>query len=78
MIMEVIINNKPYTVSDGNTIMDIFSIIEITSMEGIAIGLNQNIISKENWDNTKLKDGDRILIIRASRRHPFILRKPWK
>ncbi|MCR8667265.1 sulfur carrier protein ThiS [Aestuariibaculum sp. M13] len=33
---------------------------------GIAVAINQQIISKVNWANQQLQDGDNILIIQAT------------
>ncbi|GAA4305779.1 sulfur carrier protein ThiS [Aestuariibaculum suncheonense] len=33
---------------------------------GIAVAINQHIISKSNWDDQLLQDGDNILIIQAT------------
>ncbi|WP_372754149.1 sulfur carrier protein ThiS [Mariniflexile sp.] len=33
---------------------------------GIAVAINQQIISKSNWSAQKLQDGDTILIIQAT------------
>lgn len=36
------------------------------SMDGIAVAVNQNIITKSNWDTHTLDNGDEILIIKAT------------
>lgn len=63
--MEIIINNKLTTIQNPSLTLlveDLFG----DKTKGIAIAVNQNIIPKTEWQNTVLKEQDKIMIIKAT------------
>lgn len=64
--MQIELNQKIRIVPDECTIT---SLIALEQIEGgyIAVAVNQEIIKRENWEITYLKEGDKILIIGAVR-----------
>lgn len=39
---------------------------EMADKSGIAVALNEDVIQKNNWENTLLSENDRILVITAT------------
>ena len=59
------VNNKEHQFIASISLQEILELLKITP-NGIAVAVNQNIISKSNWPKTKLSPNDTVLIIRAT------------
>ena len=64
-IMNITVNNNSQSIKDASSIEAIVAQLEIDS-KGIAIAVNQTVISKSEWDKTELKENDNITIIKAT------------
>lgn len=62
--MNLIINGEQQE-TEATTLQDLLSELSI-SMDGIAVALNEQVISKHNWPNSSLKQNDAVLIITAT------------
>ncbi len=60
--MQVIINGEPRDLADGLTLS---GLVEQLGMrpDRLAIELNRDIVSRERWPATALRDGDRLEIV---------------
>lgn len=65
-IMKVKVNNKEKIIPVGCTIEELVEILGIKKGEPIALALGEEVLQKNNWEKTILKEGDRITIIRAT------------
>jgi len=63
--MNIQLNNKSIELKDSITIAE-FVVSQNISSKGIAIALNNAVISKSNWQTTQLKENDNIMIITAT------------
>lgn len=61
--MEIIVNKEKQLVSENFTITSLLKKMNLTGKAGFAVALNQQIVPKNNWDKTALKEGDNILLI---------------
>lgn len=59
------VNNTEHSFPSTITLKKILEQLKI-SPNGIAIAINQNIITKSIWKNTSVQDKDDILIIKAT------------
>ncbi len=57
--MLVIINGEERTIKDGSTILDVLRALKIEE-KVMAVAVNMQIVKKEQWQNYKLKEGDRV------------------
>lgn len=64
--MKVKVNNKEKIIPVGCTIEELVEILGIKKGEPIALALGEEVLQKDNWEKTILKEGDRITIIRAT------------
>lgn len=64
--MQVKINNKSYSINSNQSIVESLTELGLFSETGIAIAVNQKVISKDVWKETLIKDGDEILVIKAT------------
>lgn len=61
--MEVLLNGDPHSVNQNWTIENLITSIELDGK--FAIEINQNIIPRSEFPNTKLSAGDKIEIVQA-------------
>lgn len=64
-MITVKVNNKEHQFLTSFSLQEILERLKITP-KGIAVAVNQSIISKSDWSTTKLKPNDSILIIKAT------------
>lgn len=63
--MELIVNGK--TVKSGSkTLAELLSDMQLHEEKGIAVALNDRVISRSGWTSEALSAGDRVTIIRAT------------
>lgn len=64
--MEITLNDQPKIITESTTLYDIVYSQLGEKQKGVAVALNNMVIPKPNWQNTKLKSNDNILIIKAT------------
>ncbi|WP_226294149.1 sulfur carrier protein ThiS [Aquimarina algicola] len=63
--MTVNVNHQSQTIPDNCSIQHLLANLDIAT-NGIAIAINNHIITKEQWDTTLICDQDNITIIKAT------------
>ncbi len=63
--MTINVNNQTQTISENSTITMLLEQLNFES-NGIAIAINNEIISKENWDQKLVHNNDQLTIIKAT------------
>ncbi|WP_069660217.1 sulfur carrier protein ThiS [Arcticibacter eurypsychrophilus] len=64
--MDITVNQKTYSVADVCSLQQIISVVLHSPFSGIAVAINQKIISKNDWESHFLESGDHIIIIKAA------------
>ena len=64
--MNVIVNNKSVELPDASGIKALLQKLNLTSPQGIAIAVNEQVVPKSDWESCVLKDNDAVLLIRAT------------
>ncbi|MDR6943129.1 sulfur carrier protein ThiS [Mucilaginibacter pocheonensis] len=64
--MEVTVNQQLYTIYPECTVQTLLSDVLNRASNGLAIAINQTIISKADWGTARLKHGDQVIIITAT------------
>lgn len=64
-MITVNVNNTAHTFYSPSNLQDLLTQLDI-SEKGIAVAVNNQIISKSDWNRRELADGENILIIRAT------------
>ncbi|PKD21933.1 thiamine biosynthesis protein [Salegentibacter salinarum] len=64
-MITVNVNNTAHTFNSLSNLQDLLTQLDI-SETGIAVAVNNQIISKSDWNRRELGDGENILIIRAT------------
>ncbi|MDP6625617.1 MAG: sulfur carrier protein ThiS [Nitrospinota bacterium] len=64
--MKIILNGNEKDVNDGANLLDLLLQSKISNdKQGVAVAINEDVISREEWKQIKLKQNDRIEIIQA-------------
>ena len=63
--MNIVVNHKKKTVAEAIALDSLLSDLNI-EQQGIAVAINNQIITKSDWNNTTLKENDAITIIQAT------------
>ncbi|WP_281846411.1 sulfur carrier protein ThiS [Olleya namhaensis] len=64
-MINIKVNNTTYQFQSTVTLDQIINQLDI-SVNGIAVAINQSIITKSDWISTTPNDGDTVLIIKAT------------
>jgi len=62
-MMELLVNNKTEKLQTGNKLAEMLLQLNLLNKRGIAVAVNNAVISKPDWDNHELKENDKITII---------------
>jgi len=64
-MVSVLVNENPIEIEENATLSQLLQKVN-TSVEGIAIAINDEIISKNAWESQAIKNNDNVLIIKAT------------
>lgn len=64
--MEVTVNQKKHVLEDACSVKQMLSVLLPATTTGFAVAVNQNIISKSDWHLHVLRQGDQVLLIKAT------------
>ena len=63
--MKIVVNGKEMEVSENFTILQLITQLDITA-QGVAVGLNNKLVSKQDWSNVVLQENDTLVVIKAA------------
>lgn len=63
--MNILVNNKSQIVEESTLLDGLVRQLNI-EVKGVAMAVNQTVISKVDWSQTELKENDNITIIKAT------------
>ena len=64
--MKIIVNGNEKNMDEGADLIDLLTQSKLNNDKpGVAVAINDDVISTSEWKNIKLKQNDRIEIIRA-------------
>lgn len=64
-MITVNVNNTAYELEEQSSLQDVIQHLSINE-DGIAVAINQSIITKTDWQITRLSNNDNVLIIQAT------------
>ncbi|MGW7478978.1 sulfur carrier protein ThiS [Nonomuraea muscovyensis] len=62
--MKVTINGDAREVPDGTTVAQAVRILTVAT-SGVAVALNDEVVTRGTWDSTRLRDSDRVEVLTA-------------
>jgi len=60
--MNIVVNGKNYSVKDGITVEELLNELKVKD-KVMAVAVNMQIVKKENWQNYKIKDSDKLELL---------------
>ena len=63
-MIDITVNNEPYQFKEAVDLPVLLDQLKIPA-KGIAIAINDVVVSRVNWNKTKIRDKDNILVIKA-------------
>ena len=63
-MIDITVNNEPYQFEKAVDLPVLLDQLKIPA-KGIAIAINNVVVSRVNWNKTKVRDQDNILVIKA-------------
>ncbi len=63
--MTIFLNNEAVVVGKDVSLSEILTDKEFADKKGIAVAVNNSIISKKDWASVALHENDKVLIIKA-------------
>lgn len=64
--MNLRVNDKPHAVADRATLHDLLTELGHTAKRGVAVAVNDIVVTRSSWAAHKLAAGDRVLVIQAT------------
>ncbi|MDA3844240.1 MAG: sulfur carrier protein ThiS [Candidatus Kapabacteria bacterium] len=65
--MKIYINDEERSLSEAVSLRLMLEEIGMDDTQGCALALNESVIPKDKWNDTKLKENDKVIIIKATR-----------
>jgi sulfur carrier protein len=62
--MKIVVNGAPREVADGATVASVVAEVS-PSVSGVAVALNEEVVRRVLWDETRLREADRIEVLTA-------------
>ncbi|MGM9812478.1 MAG: sulfur carrier protein ThiS [Muribaculaceae bacterium] len=63
--MKVSINKQDYEIADGTTLLAALKQVPNIPEKGVAVAVNNAVVSSTKWSETTLNENDKITVIKA-------------
>jgi len=63
--MTIFVNDSEVSFETATTLQEVLSSLKIKNFEGVAVALNDEVVSKTELEKVVVKENDKILVIRA-------------
>tara|TARA_B100001093_G_C26385604_1_gene824873 strand:- start:435 stop:638 length:204 start_codon:yes stop_codon:yes gene_type:complete len=64
--MKISVNEENYEILDDSNLTSLLNLLGMKDLKGWALALNEKVIAKSDFDQTKLIEGDRVILIQAT------------
>lgn len=64
--MKIKFNQQLITLTDEATLIDFLQTVNLHDSRGLAVAVNQKVITKANWSTHLLQDQDDLMVIKAT------------
>jgi len=63
--MEITVNNQPLIIDDACSVTQLLTAVLQISIGGVAVAINETIISKSEWPGYTIQPNDKVMLIKA-------------
>lgn len=64
--MEIFVNNQPIHIEENTSLLSLVSSQVGENSKGLAVAVNEEVVSKNEWEKSVLNQNDQVLIIKAT------------
>jgi sulfur carrier protein len=64
--MEILVNNKPEQMMQGNMLSELLLQLGLSEKKGIAVAVNNRVVGRADWAKHSLQENDKVTIIRPT------------
>lgn len=64
--MNITINKDPKTIDTDSYLLQLLESVKLIDQKGVAIAVNDQVITRSNWEQFQLNENDKITIIKAT------------
>ena len=64
--MTIRVNDKPHTIADPTPLSHLLGELGLAERRGVAVAVNDTVVTRSKWASHALVDGDRVLVIQAT------------
>jgi sulfur carrier protein len=64
--MEITVNHQTYSIAGSCSVVQLLTAVLQISESGIAVAVNQSVVSKSDWSVYHLQPGDQVMLIKAT------------
>jgi len=64
--MNITINKDPKTIDTDSHLLQLLESVKLIDQKGVAIAVNDQVITRSKWEQLQLKENDKITIIKAT------------
>jgi sulfur carrier protein len=64
--MTISINDEVQSLTDVSTLQELIASLELSEKTGIAVALNETVVTRSAWSTCELNESDRVTIIQAT------------
>lgn len=64
--LRIRVNDEPRAVVAGCALQDLLGELALVGVKGVAVAINDQVVPRAAWPVHALRDGDRVLVIRAT------------
>ncbi len=62
----VSVNDEPHSVANATTLLELLTQLGLGSTKGMAVAINDEVVSRSTWATCRLASGDQVLVIQAT------------
>ena len=64
--MTVSVNDEPHSVASTTTLFQLLTQLGLGTAKGMAVAINDGVVSRSTWETRRLAPGDQVLVIQAT------------
>jgi sulfur carrier protein len=64
--MTITVNDEAQALEDASSLQDLIQAMDLFEKTGIAVAVNESVVTRKSWESCALKDSDRVTIIQAT------------
>ena len=64
--MTITVNDESQSLKEAATLEELIQVLELDGKTGIAVAVNEEVVTRTAWETCQLQDTDRVTVIQAT------------